>query len=357
MSLRTVVTAQRKRAALAAVVAALVGGAATGCGGSSQAATPSASSAPVPLVVYSAQGYDKTVTDAFQKATGIPTKLVDDSTGPLLARVQAEQGNPSWGVLWVDGDEAFAALDKAGMLLKGYQPSATLTAAGQAVVPADKSYVPTGLTVTAALVYDVSRTPNPPTSWQELLTPAWKGAIGMNDPSVSGPTYPFVAGMFNQLGGDSQGQAFYTGLKSNGLHVFQTNDDTLHALQNGQIKAALVQSSAGIATGIKNPHLKTVYLPKVTSLPSVLGIDAKAPAQVRAEAEQFATFVLSTQGQQAMLTGDRHGDSLFWPIVQGVQPDPELPALSTVPTQAIDPYTWGPKEGGINSWFTNTIVR
>lgn len=362
MNIRTAVTG-RRRAAAAAALAALVVGAATGCAGSSTAATSpagsagAASAAPVPLVVYSAQGYDKAVTDAFTAATGIPTKLVDDSTGPLLAKVQAEQGNPQWGVLWVDGDQAFASLDKAGMLLKGFEPNATLTAPGQAVVPADKSYVPTGLTATAALVYDVTKTPTPPTSWQELLTPAWKGAVGMNDPSVSGPTYPFVAGMFNQLGGDSQGQAFYTGLKSNGLHIFQTNDDTLHALQTGQIKAALVQSSAGIATGIKNPNIKTAYLPKVTSLPSVLGIDAKAPAQVQAEAKQFANYVMSPAGQQVMLTGDRTGDSLFWPIVDGVKPDPELPDLSTVPTQAIDPYVWGPKEGTINTWFTNSIVH
>jgi iron(III) transport system substrate-binding protein len=357
MSERTVGGACR-RGAVGAALAALVVGAVTGCGGSSQAVSSSASgAAPVPLVVYSAQGYDKAMTDAFQKATGIPTKLVDDSTGPLLARIQAEQANPQWGVLWVDGDEAFAALDKSGMLLKGYEPQASLNAAGQAVVPSDKSYIPTGLTVTAALVYDASKTPTPPTSWQQLLTPAWKGQIGMNDPSVSGPTYPFVAGMFNQLGGTTQGQAYYTQLKSNGLHVFQTNDDTLHALQTGQIKVALIQSSAGIAAGIKDKNIKTVYLPRVTSLPSVIGIDAKTSAQEQAEAKRFAEFVLSPQGQQVMKTGDRHGDSLYWPILQGVSPDPELPDLSSVPTQAIDPYTWGPQEGTINTWFTDNIVR
>ncbi|MEZ0068766.1 iron(III) transport system substrate-binding protein [Streptacidiphilus sp. MAP12-20] len=361
MSLRTMVGAHRRLVGSAAA-AGLVMAAVSACGGASQAASSAggsaaATGAPVPLVVYSAQGYDKAVTDAFQKATGIPTKLVDDSTGPLLARVQAERANPQWGVLWVDGDEAFASMDKAGMLLTGYEPSAQLNAAGQAVVPQDKSYIPTGLTVTAALVYDASKTPNPPTSWQELLSPAWKGAIGMNNPAVSGPTYPFVAGMFNQLGGDSQGQSFYSSLKGNGLHVFQTNDDTLHALQTGQIKVGLIQSSAGVAAGIKDKNIKTAYLPKVTSLPSVMGIDAKAPAQVQAEAKRFAEFVLSTQGQQVMLTGDRHGDSLFWPIVQGVNPDPELPALASVPTQAIDPYVWGPKEGTINTWFTNTIAH
>lgn len=358
MSVQTAVIPGR-RAALALATAALVAGLATGCGSSAKdtASSTAASTGPVPLVVYSAQGYDQAMTTAFQKATGIPTKLVDDSTGPLLAKVQAERGNPQWGVLWVDGDEAFASMDQAGMLVKGFEPDVQLNAAGQAVVPADKSYVPTGLTVTAALVYDASKTPNPPTSWQQLLTPAWKGQVGMNDPSVSGPTYPFVAGMFSQLGGNSQGEAFYTGLKSNGLHVFQTNGDTLHALQTGQIKVALIQSSAGLAAGTKDHNIKTAYLPKVTSLPSVIGIDAKVSAKERAEAEQFASFVLSAAGQHVMLTGDPNGDSLYWPIVQGVAPQAALPALSSVPTQAIDPKVWGPQEGTINTWFTNTIVH
>ncbi|QMU71083.1 ABC transporter substrate-binding protein [Streptacidiphilus sp. P02-A3a] len=358
MSLQTAVSAGR-RAALALATTALVAGLASGCGSTAKASTSTAATAsgPVPLVVYSAQGYDSAMATAFQKATGIPTKLVDDSTGPLLAKVQAERGNPQWGVLWVDGDEAFAAMDQAGMLVKGFEPDVQLSAAGQAVVPGDKSYIPTGLTVTAAVVYDASKTPNPPTSWQQLLSPAWKGEVGMNDPSVSGPTYPFVAGMFSQLGGNSQGEAFYTGLKSNGLHVFQTNDDTLHALQTGQIKVALIQSSAGLAAGTKNHDIRTAYLPKVTSLPSVIGIDAKVSAKERSEAEQFASFVLSAQGQHVMLTGDPNGDSLYWPIVQGVDPQAALPPLASVPTQAIDPYTWGPQEGTINTWFTNTIVH
>ncbi|WP_063836977.1 ABC transporter substrate-binding protein [Phaeacidiphilus oryzae] len=345
-----------KRLLAASTAVALLGGAAA-CGTSSAASESSSSGKPVPLVVYSAQGYDKAVTQAFQKATGIPVKLVDDSTGPLLARVQAEQANPQWGALWVDGDEAFAALDKQGMLVKGFAPKAALNSAGKAVQPADKSYVPTGLTATAALVYDSTKTPKPPTGWQDLLSAAWKGQTGMNDPSVSGPTYPFVAGMLRQLGGDSQGQAYFSRLKANGLHVYQTNGDTLHALQTGAIRLALIQSSAGLAAGLKDPHIKIAYLPKVTSLPSVIGIDAKASAQVRSEAERFASYVLSAQGQHVMLTGDPGGDSLYWPVVQGVAPNRALPELSAVPTQAIDPYVWGPKEGRINSWFTSTIVR
>ncbi|HEY5186341.1 MAG TPA: hypothetical protein VIM19_15910, partial [Actinomycetes bacterium] len=82
--------------------------------GSDAGASP-ASAAPVPLVVCSAQGYDAPVTKAFSAATGIPVKLVDDSTGPLLTKVAAEKDNPQWRLLWVDGDTAFAALDAPGL--------------------------------------------------------------------------------------------------------------------------------------------------------------------------------------------------------------------------------------------------
>ncbi|HEX3924855.1 MAG TPA: hypothetical protein VHY31_21395 [Streptosporangiaceae bacterium] len=55
------------------------------------------------LVVYSAPGCDHAMTAAFQKATGIPVKLDDNSTGPLLTQIEASKNNPNWGLLWVNG--------------------------------------------------------------------------------------------------------------------------------------------------------------------------------------------------------------------------------------------------------------
>jgi iron(III) transport system substrate-binding protein len=95
-----------------------------GCSSTSSTSSTSspAASAEVPLVVYSAQGYDKAMTAAFQKATGIPVKLDDNSTGPLLTQIEASKNNPNWGLLWVDGATAFAGLDQQGLLLKGFEP-------------------------------------------------------------------------------------------------------------------------------------------------------------------------------------------------------------------------------------------
>jgi iron(III) transport system substrate-binding protein len=346
----------RSKAVLAVAMAAAVGVTASACTSTSTATSNPSSSAP-PLVVYSAQGYDQPVIDAFQKATGIQTKLVSDSTGPLLAKVAAEKSNPQWSVLWADGAEAFASLDGQGQLLKGYEPSVSLTAAGKSVVPADQSYVPTGLTLAGAILYDPAKTPNPPKSWQDLLSPAWQGKVGMPNPAISGPTYPFVAGMMNQLGGEDQGKAYFTKLKANGLKVFNTNPDSLHALTTGAIQLDLAQSSAAFAGVQKNPGLKVAFLNKVSLLPGVLGIDAKAPAAVQAEAKKFVEFVLSPAGQQAMLTGNPGGDSLFWPLVNGVSPQSALPPLSSVAYQTVDAYQWGPKESEINTWFTQNIAR
>jgi iron(III) transport system substrate-binding protein len=352
------------------LIAVLAGGCAlalTACSSSSSSSSSASSTASssasaaaaskVTLVVYSAQGYDSAMTKAFTAATGIPVKLDDNSTGPLLTQIEASKNNPNWGLLWVDGATAFAGLDTQGLLLRGFEPNVQWNSLGTESLPPNKSYTPTGVTLMAAMVYDKTKVPNPPTTWQQLTESQWKGAVGMNDPSQSGPTYPFIAGMMNYLGGVSAGQDYFTKLKANGLVINPTNGPTLQALTSGRIKLALVQSSAGIGAALGDKNLVVKYLDPVTLLPSAIGIDAKAPAAEQAEAKQFITFVLSPAGQKVMQSGDPTGDSLYYPVIQGVSPLPALPSLASTKTQSIDPYTWGPQEGTINTWFDDNIVR
>jgi iron(III) transport system substrate-binding protein len=345
-------TARILAGALALGVVALAG-----CSSSNNNASGSGK---VTLVVYSAQGYDSAMVKAFHKASGIPVSLDDNSTGPLLTQIEATKNNPKWGLLWVDGATAFAGLDTQGLLERGFEPKVSWNSLGTQSLPADKSYTPTGVTLMAALVYNKTKVSSPPTTWQELLSSQWKGDVGMNDPSQSGPTFPFIAGMMNYLGGVSQGETFYSKLKANGLVIHPTNGPTLQALTSGQIKLALVQSSAGIGATFgpgSDPQLTVKYLDPVTLLPSALGIDAKASLAERQEAEKFIDFVLSPAGQKVMQTGDPYGDSLYYPVIQGVNPLPELPSLGSVTTQTINPYKWGPMEASINTWFDANIVR
>ncbi|MGN6126093.1 MAG: ABC transporter substrate-binding protein [Humibacter sp.] len=355
------------RRLLAAGVVGALAVALTGCtaaAASSSTGTASAAGTKVePLVLYAAEGYDAAMAKAFTAKTGIPVKVDDDSTGPLLTKIAAEKNNPQWSLLWVDGDQAFASLDQQGELLP-YKSPVTLTAEGKAIQPSDNAYSPTGTTVMAALIYNAAKTSAVPTSYQDLLGSAYAGKVGMNDPAQSGPTYPFIAGVMNQLGGQSsngisKGESYFQSLKSNGLKVFPTNGDTLHALETGQIDYGLIQSSAAVGETIKvKPTAqfqpKIVYLPKSTLLPSVLGIDKGVDATQQAEGKKFIDFALSPAGQKVMQGADTSGDSLFWPIVAGVSALPQLPAFPSS-YQRLDPTYWGAKEPNVVSWFEQSI--
>jgi len=108
----------------------------------------------------------------FTKATGIPVNLDDNSTGPLLTQIEASKNNPDWGLLWADGPTAFAGLDTQHILLRGFEPSVSWDALGTQSLPKDKSYVPTGVTLTAAVVYQLGRGEGPAgKTWQALLSP------------------------------------------------------------------------------------------------------------------------------------------------------------------------------------------
>ncbi len=347
-------------AALGLITASVV--ALTGCSATASASTSTNSAAVEPLVLYAAEGYDAVTAKAFTKSTGIPVKVVDDSTGPLLTKVAAEKNNPQWSMLWVDGDTAFAALDKQGQLLP-YKANAAFNTVGTSILPSDNAYTPTGTTVMAALIYNAARTSSVPASYQDLLGPDFKGKVGMNDPAQSGPTYPFIAGVMNQLGGQSggiaAGESYFTKLKANGLKVFPTNGDTLHALETGQIDYGLIQSSAATGEVVKtkptaNFQPKVAYLPKSTLLPGVIGIDKGADPVQQAEAKKFIDFALSPAGQAVMLTGDPSGDSLFWPVVDKAPSLKDLPPFPAA-YQKIDPTFWGPKQSDVVTWFDTNI--
>jgi iron(III) transport system substrate-binding protein len=309
----------------------------------------------VPLIIYNGKNYLPGTAEAFTKKTGIPTEEVSDSTGVLLAKIEAERNNPHWGVFWSDGAAAYVTLADQGLLVRNFEPdTGTLTPLGRKLVPADKSYIPTAITIAGAIVYNPSVTPHPPTNFAQLTETKWRGAVGMNNPAISGPTYTAVAGIMNQMGGVARGEAYFKRLAANGLHVYTTNKVTLSALLHGQIKLAIVQNNAGVELAEKYHQLKVAYPVAATVLPSVIGIDAKMSKLEIAEAKRFAEFVYSSAGQKVMQKVNPYGG---WPIMEGVRKAPLLPNLSTLHLQFLDTPLWGSREATINEWFTANIVN
>ena len=123
------------------------------------------------------------------------------------------------------------------------------------------------------------------------------------------------------------------------------------------IDVALVQSTAAVGATFSDHALGVEYLSPSTLLPSAIGIDAKAPALARSEAEKFVEYMLSPAGQKVMEAGDPTGDSLYYPVIHGIRARSALRSLASVETITVDPYTWGAREGAIDTWFTQNVVQ
>ena len=238
-----------------------------------------AHAAPITINLYEAIGYAPAEITAFN-ASQTQYQIVDvgGSTGPLLAKVAAEGTNPQWGLFWADGDTWAAAADTNGQLAPlNFKPN--YSSLGKRLAPKNNSYAITGSTVMVAGLYNAAKLPNPPATLKAMLRSSYKGQIGMNDPNISGPTYPFIAGLMNQLGSEDAGKAYLSQLKANGLVVNDKNGPTIHALEIGQINMGLVQNTAALAEIIKftaNPVKgytpKIVYPGRPTLMPSSLAV-------------------------------------------------------------------------------------
>jgi len=367
------------RMAAAALGAALVATSASFATAGAATVRPHSS---VTLELYSAQGYDSYVVNAFNKANpGINVVLTDGSTGPLLTKIAAEQAShsPKWNLMWADGSTWAAAFDTSGWSQKSIIPKGTAyDAMGLANKPADGAFAPTGVTVTGGLCYDKVAVANNhvalPTTWAGL-TKVPKGSLGMNNPSFSGPTFPLIASVMAHLGGISstknptaaqvktaiaKGEAFFQTLKNNGLQVHHTNGPTLGAMESNPatLDMATIQTSAcyGDIAGGYWPSGAVKYLDYSAELPSSIAISKDVSKAQLAAAEKFVAFVLSVNGQQTMQKGDPTGDGLFWPVISKVTPESGVPAFSSTKAFAINPYVWGPQQNGIDTWFTNNIA-
>ena len=308
------------------------------------------------LTVYAAFGYDRAVASAFTHATGIAVDLVHLSTGPLQARVQAEGSRPQWDVVWFDGNLAMREFALQHRLQCGWLPAVPYDRAGRALLPADRCYLPVGLTYAGTLLVDVARVSQVPTRWSQLAAAQLRARVGMNNPAISGPTFPLVAGIL-QHDGLRAGKDYFELLRANGLKVYPTNSVTLRALQYGQIAVALVQSSAALGFAEGKPGLRIVAPSPLAELPSDIAIGAGVRGKTLEQARRFVQYVLSPAGQQVMQHADPRADSNYQPLLRGVRPLPSLARLQVAHAEVLDPKLWGPREGAIDSWFGSHVLH
>lgn len=147
--------------------------------------------------------YANAIFTAFTKDTGIKVNWMRFSSGEVQARLEAEKNNPQVDVVFGNMAEAFVDGVQKG-LFDPYKPK------GAENIP-DAFKDPKGYWTGVAIdpicfMFNIKflkdHDLNPPTSWQDLLNPAYKGQLQMADPRTSGTGMYRLLSVIQAMGED-----------------------------------------------------------------------------------------------------------------------------------------------------------
>jgi iron(III) transport system substrate-binding protein len=307
------------------------------------------------LVMYDALDFASTAAKAFTAKTGITVDVVEPgSTGETLGKIAAEGDNPQFDIVWLDGSAVMERMLENHVL----QPvPADLYAAakyndlGKSLIPASHAFLPTGASTTAIEV-NTKKVPagQLPKSWADLER--FSGAVAAKDPNMSGPSYQWLAGVFQTDGLDA-GQAMLAKVLTNKtLSGFPSGGAVNKAVLTGDAKVGINQDSAIFAKIASGEPVVAVYPSEGSvALPESLGISAKT--QHMDAARKFIAFVTGADGQAAMQSGD-DTDFFFIPVIQGVNAKPGR--KTDIPFVVLDDKVASAHETEWKQWYKDNFV-
>ncbi len=200
---------------------------------------------------------------------------VRDSTGVITARFLAEKDNPRADMVMGLAASSLLMFEKAG-LLETYKP-----AGADALKPvfrdAKEPYTWTGMDAYLGVVcYNTAEAKGVPvpSSWKDLLNPAFKGKIVMPHPASSGTGYLMVAGWLQSMG-EAEGWKFMDGLHEN-IGAY------LHSGSAPCVQAARGERTIGLALDMRGASEKTKGAPIEVVIPKEgVGWEMEASAIVK----------------------------------------------------------------------------
>lgn len=309
------------------------------------------------LIIYSAVDFGGTVAKAFEAKTGIKVNLVEPGgTGELLGKIAAEGNNPQFDLVWVDG----SAILERMLGDKVLQPvpdalfaKADYTAIGKKLVPASHAFLPTSVSTTSITV-NTKKVPADklPKSFADLATPEFIGFVGAKDPNLSGPSFQFIAGLF-QVMGEEKGKDYLKKVLANKKMSGLASGGPLNkALLTGDAKVGFSQDSSTYAKIDKGEPLAVIYPSEgVVALPAGIGMSAKTANA--AAAAKFIEFAVGKDGQTAMQDGD-DTDYYLAPIINGIPA--KKGRVTGVNYVYLDGVVAGAKEAEWKKWYKDNFV-
>lgn len=280
------------------------------------------------LTIYSSVDEEnaRKILGAFTRSTGVETRITFLSTGPALARLEAERANPQADV-WLGAPSENHIDAKTRGLTQAYK-STSAAALNARFKDPDGFWTsfymnPLGIGVNTRVLQD--RGIKRPASWQDLLVPQLRGLIQMPSPQTSGTAYTMVVTLV-QLMGEDRAFAYMKALHPNVQTYTTSGTAPSRAVAFGEVAVGIQFTPAFYQLYLRGYPLLTVF-PK-----EGVGFEAPAVSIVRgarreAEARRLVDWLVSQAGQDALADQE----TFFFPVSEKAKRQAGLPALRLVP--------------------------
>ncbi|MEU9285503.1 thiamine ABC transporter substrate-binding protein [Streptomyces sp. NPDC048275] len=305
----------------------------------------------VTLVSHDSFAYSKSVLNAFEKESGYKVRILKDGdAGQAVNKAVLTKDNPQGDVFFgVDNTLLSRALDNG--LFQPYEASGSDRILPEYRVDQDKHRVTPidsgDICVNYDKKYFADHKLAPPTSFDDLIKPAYKNLLVTENASTSSPGLGFLLGTAAEYG-DEGWPDYWKKLKANGVKVVdgweQAYNDEFSGSAGGKKAKAdrpLVVSYAS------SPPAEVIYAdPKPTTAPT--GV-ASGTCFRQVEYAGLLSNAKNTKGGKALIDflvskkfqEDMPLNMFVYPVVEGA----EVPAEFTqFGPQAKDPETLAPAE-------------
>ncbi len=285
-----------------------------------------------PLTVYSGRSESLVgpVIESFTEATGIDVEVKYADTAELAALLLEEGDRSPADIYFAQDAGALGAVADAGLL-------ATLPEALLAVVPAGFSDADgrwTGVSGRArTAVYTTTEELELPDSILDFTDPEWAGRIGWAP--ANGSFQAFVTAL-RVIEGEDAARAWLEGILANSPVAYPKNTAAVEGVAAGEVDVAFVNHYYLLQLlaerGDDYPVAQKFFGGgDPGSLVNVAGIGIVASSDQPQEAAAFVEYLLSDAAQTYFSVS-----TFEYPLIDGVDADPRLPALDTIEAPDVD---------------------
>lgn len=336
------------------------------CGSSSDDSKSSGSKS-VTLVSHDSWAVSKKVLADFEKKSGYQVKVLEDGdAGQAVNKAILTKDNPQGDVFFgVDNTLLSRALDNG--LFQSYEAKgADRIKAGYRVDGDKVTPIDTGdICVNYDKAYFTEHKLQPPTSYDDLIKPAYKNLLVTENASTSSPGLGFLLGSAAKYGDDGW-EGYWKKLKANGVKVVDGWEQAYNEEFSGSAGGKKAKADRPLVVSYaSSPPAEVIYAdPKPTTAPTGVAqgtcfrqIEYAGLLSNAANAEggkALLDFLLTKEFQQDMPL-----NMFVYPVVNGAQVPAEFTQYGP---QAKDPETMDPakiadnRDDWVKSW-TSLVLK